>query len=98
MRGSFHLQLVCKHTLHLAVTTRFTDSDLLCSCLRVFSADKFLEVPEKSSGALQDHPMVDQTSMVGWTTKEWESYLLPRKIFLRFARDPVSLIILKKAV
>ncbi|EIE23878.1 hypothetical protein COCSUDRAFT_47044 [Coccomyxa subellipsoidea C-169] len=39
--------------------------------------------------AKDDHPMVDQTSMVGWTTKEWESYSLPRKIFLRFARDPI---------
>lgn len=43
-----------------------------------------------SSVSLQDHPIIDQSALVGWTTREWDSFCLPKKIFLRVARDPVG--------
>lgn len=43
-----------------------------------------------SSVFLQDHPIIDQSALVGWTTREWDSFCLPKKIFLRVARDPVG--------
>jgi hypothetical protein len=46
-------------------------------------------VPD-SSVSLQDHPIIDQSALVGWTTREWDSFCLPKKIFLRVARDPVG--------
>ncbi len=54
-------------------------------------ADASLNVPD-SSVSLQDHPIIDQSALVGWTTKEWDSFCLPKKIFLRVARDPVCLV------
>ena len=39
---------------------------------------------------LQDHALVEWGATVIWTKQEWDSYSLPRKIFLRIAKDPVS--------
>lgn len=38
----------------------------------------------------QDTALLDLSSTVVWTTRDWENFGLPRKIFLRFFRDPVS--------
>ncbi len=39
---------------------------------------------------VQETALVERSSTVVWTTKEWESYSPRRKLFLRIARDPVS--------
>ncbi|KAK9916615.1 hypothetical protein WJX75_004908 [Coccomyxa subellipsoidea] len=36
-----------------------------------------------------DHALVEWGATVIWTKQEWDSYSLPRKIFLRIAKDPV---------
>ena len=56
-----------------------------CLCRRIFNLSD-------SSVSLQDHPIIDQSALVGWTTKEWDSFCLPKEIFLRVARDPVCLV------
>ena len=38
----------------------------------------------------QDHALVEWGATVIWTKQEWDSYSLPRKIFLRIFKDPVS--------
>jgi hypothetical protein len=37
----------------------------------------------------QDHALVEWGATVIWTKQEWDSYSLPRKIFLRIFKDPV---------